>query len=211
MVPTNLCIWFLKRMLLKEYLANYEIKDRREANLLPSFCVDSDSSCDSSTEESSDDRNDTNSNKTSSHQSKERQLTLKVKSSKWTTYWDLYKRFIYSPRVHFVYDALFYIIFLIMFSYLVLCEFSFYEMISVEESLMTVNKTLTNISSSTNTSMSNLNQTFTTTKSIVKQKVVKLPSNIEYMLIFWIFSFTMEEVRQVGQKKIILKTWNRFK
>ncbi len=102
------------------------------------------------------------------------------KLSRWSTYWDFYRRFVSSPRVHFVYDALFYVIFLMLFSYMVLCELSYYETKLVVD-------TVFNKSSAYNN----------TEKRMVEKTVLKAPSFIEYLLIFWIFSFMMEEARQV--------------
>jgi hypothetical protein len=43
-----------------------------------------------------------------------------------------YKNFVKSPRVHFVFDAAFFTMFIILFSYMMLCEFTFYKTV-IEE------------------------------------------------------------------------------
>ena len=162
---------FYLRGLLKEYLANFEIKDKTQANLLPECCTNKESSSDSSTDDSDNDSNESIPKFCE---------TKKLKSSKLATYWDLYKRFVHAPRVHFVYDAFFYILFLTLFSYTVLCELQFNTQVYVKE-----------------TSNNESNSTRFLPSKFVARTVVKSPSICEYLLIYWIFSFIMEEFRQV--------------
>lgn len=170
--------------MLKEYLDNFEIKDKTQRNLLPDCCRNKESSSDwSSSDDTEDDSNEIN-------RIPKFRETKHSKSSKLATYWDLYKRFVHAPRVHFVYDAFFYILFLCLFSYTVLCELTFYTKVQVEER-----------------SYNESNRT-RYLPSTVSKTIVKTPSVYEYLLIYWIFSFIMEEFRQVFEFNIFLKLFN---
>lgn len=143
---------------------------------MPNFCIDQESSGDSSSAESSDDEDRVIRPKIS--RVRQRGDT----SSRSRTYWNLYKQFIHSPRVHFVYDAICYLIFLLLFSYMVLCELNYYEEQPVEE-----NSFLNG----------SVNGTAAVPTALDKaERSVKEPSIAEFVLILWIFSFMMEEVRQ---------------
>ena len=106
------------------------------------------------------------------------------RKSKLAVYLKRYDSFIKSPRVHFVYDTLFYTIFLLLFSYMLLCDLNYYA-ISSEEEIVTTNGTL-------NTTANMGNSTY----NIKKQ--VQGPSSVEYILIFWIIMFIGEELSQVS-------------
>ena len=118
--------------LLRDYLTNYEITiDKKESNLLPSFCLTETSSCSSSSDDSTDSElfkpelNTFSSSKKAINQvgggAKKRakkytkKAKKKYKQSKWTTYWNRYKRFLHSPYVHFIYDTIFSLLFLVLF------------------------------------------------------------------------------------------------
>ena len=286
------CIVFSQRNLLRSYLANYEINmDKKEANLLPHFCRSgescSSSSSSSSNASSEDESSDNEEYSRQRFSSKERNSSAredamrsrrsnmprrskKIKQSKWSTYWNRYKRFLQSPRVHFVYDATFYLIFLLFFSYIILCEFGFYELIEETTEIVPVTdaidltdndfsttfppeqySTTTAIVTAENFSyllgdLYSSSPAFTTTTSppssfklntntsyIVKKSVVhrksgggsrrsptlnssvptvttagvqkitteerriRVPSWMEYLLIYWMFAFMAEEARQV--------------
>lgn len=47
--------------------------------------------------------------------------------NRFQVYLSRYKNFIDSPRIHFVYDTVFYTIFLLLFSYMMLCDFNYYK------------------------------------------------------------------------------------
>lgn len=189
--------------LLRDYLTNYEITiDKKESNLLPSFCITDTSSCSSSSEESTDSelfKSDFNTFNSSSTTSKKASLTRakkytkkikkKTKQTKWSTYWNRYKRFLHSPFVHFIYDTIFNLLFLILFSYTVLCEFTYYETV-IQYTDLTSNST----SSLKSLLVANSTKTF----SYVHVKQIKAPSWIEYLLIYWMFAFMLEELRQVN-------------
>lgn len=163
----------------------------------------------------------------------------KKRESKWTTYWNRYMKFVHSPRVHFVYDAMFYCVFLFLFSYWILCEYEYEE--SVEsKSAVTLDSTIngryarftdsnsTNRLNNSTTStrvpiqwnLSNLTTHHTRTSTLSHhllpvttnsplenndeleieaffQRVVKKPSWIEWLLIYWMVAFAAEEARQV--------------
>ena len=42
-------------------------------------------------------------------------------------YWTLYKSFVNVPKVHFVYESLLFVVFLLLFSYYLLCDLNFDE------------------------------------------------------------------------------------
>ena len=183
---------------MRAYLTNYEINmDKKEANLVPLICRNEESSSSESSDESTDNEepltssiisidNDTriNTNELKKVNRTKVSKQLKKKQTKWSTYWSRYKRFVDSPRVHFTYDAIFYIIFLALFSYMILCEFDYY----ISED----NKSNDTIESNNS---SNFNYSNQTTK--ITEKIVKTPSYIEYLLIFWVIAFIIEEIRQV--------------
>lgn len=199
--------------------------DKKEANLLPRFCTtyDDSSSSDGSSDESTDSEEprmyrmdnsvsknlDSVDGKTAAR-SKRTNKKIKKKQSKWSTYWSRYKRFVHSPRVHFVYDAVFYIVFLMLFNYMILCEFNYYEEEIVDYNTLnehgshryarSVNITTQSPLNSTNRTNNEFYQKFNSSiknTEIGKIKKVKLPSWIEYLLIYWIFAFMAEEARQV--------------
>lgn len=177
-----------------------------------------------------------------------RKKRMKIKQSKWTTYWNRYKRFLQSPRVHFVYDATFYCIFLMFFSYVILCEFTFYEATVAAKETDEIGSSSTSpllattdfLSSTTTTPVVGIDESSSSTRefavlnsSIIHKKgrppkssqqsssqsstinnndnnneinendneivarQIKLPSWIEYLLIYWMFAFMAEEARQV--------------
>lgn len=87
-----------------------------------------------------------------------------------------YKHFIDSPRVHFVYETVFYSIFLAFFSFMLLCEFEYYQK---------------------NTQLSTHLEFTTNSSSYTDFKLVKYPSYSEYIIIFWWLMYVIEEFRQV--------------
>ena len=275
-------------------MANYEINmDKKEAHLLPHFCrsgesgSSSSSSSNASSEEESSDNEEYSRQRFSSNErnslaredsmrsrrSNMPRRSKKIKQSKWSTYWNRYKRFLQSPRVHFVYDATFYLIFLLFFSYIILCEFGFYEVIEETTEIAPVTDAIdltdnndytttfppelystttivtaenfsyllrdfaTSSSSFTTSSPGlattsfklNSNTSYKVKKSVVHRKSggggsrrsptlnstastvttgdvqkitteerrIRLPSWMEYLLIYWMFAFMAEEARQV--------------
>ena len=50
-----------------------------------------------------------------------------------------YRNFMYSPRSHFVYETVLYCVFLILFSYMMLCQFKYSEMKYVNEDVLNNN------------------------------------------------------------------------
>ena len=105
---------------------------------------------------------------------------------KMTVYWKRYNSFIKSPKVHFFYDTLFYIIFLMMFSYMLLCDFNYY----------TITKEI--IFTDEIRSFGNSTHAFSMNSTVITQKKVHAPNVIEYILVFWIVSFIFEEFNQVN-------------
>ena len=210
--------------------------DKKEANLLPRLCTSYNDSS-SSSEESSDESTDNSDTETKFYGFNKKDLQVaggggnagarklrrvKKKQSKWTTYVSRFKRFCNSPRVHFVYEKTFFVVFLMLFSYMILCEFTYYEKVELalyNESLSDSNTNISNTSANftflplmvnaTESSSSSYNLTDlkydqdlqaadNATISIrILQNVVKMPSWVEYLLIYWMFALMAEEARQV--------------
>jgi hypothetical protein len=177
--------------------------DKKEANLVPLVCRNEESSGSESSDESTDNEEPTSINTDDNHldacEFKNINRTkvskqFKKKQTKWSTYWSRYKRFVDSPRVHFTYDAIFYIIFLTLFSYMILCEFEYF--ISENQSL----NDLVEKSNVVNVSIYNESNSLPN----FSNKNVKMPSSIEYLLIFWVLAFIIEEIRQVIFRFLIL-------
>lgn len=110
-----------------------------------------------------------------------------------------------SPRVKFIYDSVnitnfkiynlhnhvlffekvFYILFLCLFSYMMLCEFTYQDF----DFKYIANQNSTNISF--------IRERNETLDEYIKDKSINKPNIIQYLMIFWVFSFCCEEVRQV--------------
>ena len=231
--------------MLRSYLANKEIdKDKKEANLLPKMCRNnedssSSSSSSSSSGSSSDESADTDdANKTYASdfnikrsenfdKSYSKMLTKKqnekkpksyTRSTKIATFCKRYKSFIRSPRVHFVNDAIFYVIFLMIFNYMILCEFNYFE--HFEDSLSIDLNSSINLSATLEPDFVNKPLLVANISKIIEEEYLNLtteslnfsdnseklnyrikgPSKIEFMLIFWMITFVAEEARQVKLK-----------
>lgn len=216
--------------LLRSYLANNQVDDdKKDAHLMPRCCRKDDSSSSSEGDSSDDDSTDTDNESnfynefesvTStmyetnlSHKLSTKMVTAPkkfkkkkkyVRRSKWSTYVNRYLDFVQSPRVHFVNDTIFYMIFLMLFNYMILCEFNYYETV---DAYLPINSTETesfeNQTVIENNSTTDANQTieYVTIGPQLFEKVqivqLKQPSIIEYILMYWIFCFIAEEVRQV--------------
>jgi hypothetical protein len=115
------------------------------------------------------------------------------RKSKLEIYFRRYDSFTRSPKVHFFYDAIFYGAFLLIFSYMLLCEFTYY---SLDKVGVFVNTSFLN---TTSTRFFSVN-TFNSTHKIVYRKIVKEPSSIEILVIFWVTAFFFEELNQVKSK-----------
>ena len=97
-------------------------------------------------------------------------------------YWKRYQSFTESPKVHFFYDTIFYATFLLIFSYMLLCDFNYYKL--VEERLFLEENTTANFSQSQE-------------GPLITVRAVQTPTFIEYLVTFWIISFFFEELNQV--------------
>jgi len=119
------------------------------------------------------------------------------RKSKLEIYFRRYDSFTRSPKVHFFYDAIFYGAFLLIFSYMLLCEFTYYRLdIGVFLNTSFLNKTSTRFFSVS---------PFNSSHKIVYRKIVKEPSSIEILVIFWVMAFFFEELNQVKSKLSNLK------
>ncbi len=101
-----------------------------------------------------------------------------LKSNSWQQFCIKYRNFMYSPRSHFVYETIFYLIFLLLFSYYMLCKFKFEwhcDSIAISQSNFTMNRT----------------------KDICINRVVEKPIWIDYLLVAWVFSLMCHELNQV--------------
>jgi hypothetical protein len=182
--------------------------DKKEANLVPLICRNDESSSSESSDESTDNEESKASsvikvdNNLGSYEFKKvnrikASKKFKKKQKKWSTYWSRYKRFVDSPRVHFTYDAIFYLIFLALFSYMILCEFdySIMENQHLNDSIESLYSNNSSIYNKNSNSLPNI------------KKQVKMPSSIEYLLIFWVLAFIIEEIRQVNYIKSEIKCY----
>ncbi len=129
-----------------------------------------------------------------------------------------YQNFMYAPRTHFVYKTVsklfcfkicffnslsskyiqkgFYIIFLMLYSYLLLCKFEYYDPDTIDlptnctNDLSEIANNLTNLTGSQNSWSSGEK---TGCREIMGQ------SWLEYLLCFWVFSFFCQELGQVNK------------
>jgi len=100
-----------------------------------------------------------------------------------------YKNFIKAPSTHFIYETFFYFLFLMLFSYYMLTEIVFETTIDCQKTNLTANMSLLNQSSqNTNNSLNHI---------LCKEKIIKMPSYFDYVLIGWVVSFICQEVNQV--------------
>ncbi len=116
-----------------------------------------------------------------------------------------YKCFVNSPKVHFIFDAAFFTVFLIMFSYLILCKFTFYKVNTMKSEKIAESEKET-----IQTEISSLNQTESETgnmthvfvshymKNYPHEGEISEISAFEYALFFWVISLLIEEIRQVS-------------
>ena len=135
---------------------------------------------------------------------------LREKKNSKIKYFEKYWNFILSPRSHFVYETVltkswnfvfklkikffilfrkaFFLIFLMIFSYLMLCEFRFYVNTKNKKNVFT---------NSTAASLTDLLANNKTLSTLPAPKSISNPNWIEYVVIFWVFSFACQEIFQV--------------
>ena len=189
---------------------------------MPSFCItDTSSGSSNSSDESTDSelfKSEVNSVSSANHTHKQKTTIINnnnqhqrskkytkrikvAKQTKWSTYWNRYKRFLHSPLVHFIYDTIFNAVFILLFSYMILCEFTYTE---TAKELIEINKNATNLND-----LSQIITISNRTYSYIQVNRLKSPSWIEYLLVYWMFTFMMEELRQVIRNTdiLILKTF----
>lgn len=118
-------------------------------------------------------------------------LIKKLRLYKWR-----YSSFINSPRVCFIYDTFFYTIFLLLFSYMILCKFVYYvdELNDDEE---TKSHLLAGSNNSNQSSEIITNMNISVEPAMRNQRQVTMPSRLEYTLMIWVFIYLIEEVKQV--------------
>lgn len=110
-----------------------------------------------------------------------------LKKNIFEIYWNRYTSFIAAPKVHFVYETIFYFLFLLLFSYVILCEFNYTGMVT---QIQEINTTLYSNSSSL------FNNGSSRVEEITVRQIIG-PSIAEWLLIFWVFSFIFDEAHQV--------------
>jgi hypothetical protein len=86
-----------------------------------------------------------------------------------------YACFINSPRTCFVYETFFYVIFLLLFTYMLLCDFNYQEV----KDPLTI--TPSNVS----------------VLGVSRGKIANGPTNLEWILFTWILVYVIEEIQQV--------------
>lgn len=101
-----------------------------------------------------------------------------------------YKNFIKSPSSHFIYETALYFVFLILFSYYMLTEIVFETSNNCIQTNLTANMSFLNQSQKANQSLD---------KILCKEKMIKMPSYFEYILIVWVISFICQEMNQVDK------------
>lgn len=87
-----------------------------------------------------------------------------------------------------MYETLAFLSFLILFSFFILCEFNYYYDQDYYEALTETIKHEFNLT---------VNQTEEIDLMVIKKNHIKAPSLIEYVLVFWVATFILEEFRQV--------------
>jgi hypothetical protein len=117
-------------------------------------------------------------------------------------YWERYSIFVKTPKVHYIYEFIFYVIFLLLFSYTLLCKLNYYEIYNANtiksysnSSDYTKNKTDNNQIEYEANNYNEYSLANETTRSNEKQIV--MPSLFEYVLIIWILLFIIDEFYQV--------------
>ena len=98
-------------------------------------------------------------------------------------YWSRYRIFVKTPKVHYIYEIIFYLVFLVLFSYTILCKFNYYTA-NGEQHLDDMH----------NLSNSSDNSTLTNADNNMR---IADPSAFEYTLIVWILLFIIDEIYQV--------------
>ncbi len=129
---------------------------------------------------------------------------ISSKKSLFNIYWSRYRTFVKTPKVHYAYEFIFYAVFLLIFSYTLLCKLNYYE-----EDIIKFNENKSNESNNYNysensqielnaTQYLNLNETIQN-----NEKIIAMPSSFEYVLIIWIILFFIDEIYQVILKLYI--------
>lgn len=120
-------------------------------------------------------------------------LIKKIRLYKWR-----YSSFINSPRVCFIYDTFFYTIFLLLFSYMILCKFVYYvDELNKDEETKTQSHLLAGSNTSNQSSEMIANMNISVEPALRNQRQVTMPSRLEYTLMIWVFIYLIEEVKQV--------------
>ena len=120
------------------------------------------------------------------------QITKSAKNKSYVlTYFRRLKQFFTeSPRITFVYDSFFDLLFLVLFSYTLLCEFCYYTPSSMKNN---VHDQHSNISTTTANNASTIGDQMRRNGA-----TIVYPSFMEYVLIFWIFTLSVDEIYQVS-------------
>ena len=122
-------------------------------------------------------------------------LPKRVKS-KIKTYLKRYEYFIKSPKTRFLYNTLFYMTFLSIYSYMLLCEFSYFE----EENFLPNSKEAnsSNEEIGNSTLINNNDNSSISFRSVDdSNRSATSPKLIEYIITIWVLSFFVDEIKQV--------------
>lgn len=109
-----------------------------------------------------------------------------------------YASFINSPRICFIYDTFFYTMFLLLFSYLILCEFVYYvdELGADEADNGTNDSVLLRLSHHSNETILSEEQSNSTDSGAGNRREITIPSALEWTVIAWVLTYIIEELRQ---------------
>ncbi|CAF0758789.1 unnamed protein product [Brachionus calyciflorus] len=122
------------------------------------------------------------------------------KPTKFQVYYKRFRHFIDSPKVHFIYETIFYCIFLAIFSYMILCDFKYEQRFEKSNQNSTMNQT------------SDQNSTI---EEKSRRKIYNKPAFTEILITFWIITYITEEFRQFlfnsSEKTLRNKVYKYFK
>ena len=109
----------------------------------------------------------------------------KVEKNFFKIYLQRYKNFVKTPKMQFIYETFFYLLFLMLYSYIMLCKFNYHE-----DNLESRN------TNETNRSYSGVGRNMER-----QERLLAGPSFSEYILILWIIFYTIDEFHQVSYLK----------
>ena len=106
----------------------------------------------------------------------------KIEKNFFKIYIQRYKNFVKTPKMQFIYETFFYLLFLMLYSYIMLCKFNYYD-----------DNMESRITNATNRSDSGVGRNIGG-----PERILAGPSCSEYILILWIMFYTIDEFHQVN-------------